>query len=102
MYVQLQNRSSRRRPRQLGDLSTSGLTAGVTSGLSGAANSPFLYIVTGLLLWFAISKGRDAVATITGKPVRRKRKKTVPAFTAAVYSAGALVGGYLIGKYTGL
>jgi hypothetical protein len=54
------------------------------------------------LLWLAISKGREAVAGISGKPVRRKRKKTVPAFTVAVYAAGALAGGYLLGKYSGL
>lgn len=98
MYVSLSPVATHR--RALGDVTPTDLTS-VVSG-SGLSTSPFVYIGGALLLWFAISKLRGAAASAGIVKPRRRRTRRVPAFTTALYAAGAAAGGYLVGKYSGL
>lgn len=67
---------------------------------SGFSFSPYLIgavLLLGGLLWYR-SRLSAGSGLAPARP-RRRRTKRIPAWTAALYAAGAGAGGYLVGKY---
>ena len=85
----------RRNLGRLGDLSSDlGLPVGT---LDPIISSPFVWIGAGLLIAYAFFSTPQVV-------VKRKKRSSgrVSGLNTAVLATGALAGGYLIGKYSGL